>query len=304
MSDPDRRAHLRAVWAALFVTVLWSSSWVLIRVGLDDEELPPLTFAGLRYSLAAILLLAIALRRSGTRTELAALGVAGWRSLVVLGLVFYAVTQGAQFVAIDNQPAATTSLMLAPTPFVVAVLSQRSIGEAVRRRQIVGAAVMVLGAVLYFAGDLGATSLGMTAAVIGLSANVASSLLGRSVNRGHHLSPLAVTVASMTVGSAVLVTVGLTVEGLPRLSGTAVGVVAWLAVVNTAVAFTLWNASLRRLAAVESAAINNTMLVQIAVLAWIFLGEPPGLVGGIGIVVVSSGALLAQAGSSLAAWRR
>ena len=98
----------------------------------------------------------------------------------------------------------------------------------------------------------------------------------------------------MTVGSAVLLTAGLAVEGVPHLSGTAIVVIAWLAVINTAWAFTMWNASLRRLTAVESAAINNTMLIQIAVLAWVFLGEPPGPVGGVGIAVVSAGALLAQ----------
>lgn len=304
MSDPDRRSHRRAVWTALFVTVLWSSSWVLIRVGLDDESLPPITFAGLRYSLAATILLAIALRRPGSRAELRGLGVHGWRGLAVLGVVFYAVTQGAQFVAIDNQPAATTSLMLAPTPFLVAVLSQRSIRESVHRRQLVGAAVMVGGAVLYFTGDLGATVVGMTAATIGLSANVTSSLLGRVVNRTQHLAPLTVTAASMAVGSVVLMVIGLAVEGLPRIGGNAIAVIAWLAVVNTAWAFTMWNASLRRLAAVESAAINNTMLVQIALLAWVFLGEPPGIVGGFGIVVVSAGALLAQGRRSLVTWRR
>lgn len=304
MSDLDRRSHRRAVWTALLVTVLWSSSWVLIRVGLDDEALPPITFAGLRYSLAALVLLSVAVRRPASRGELRRLGVADWRRLALLGLVFYAVTQGAQFVAIDNQPAATTSLMLAPTPFLVAVLSQRSIGESVHRRQIIGAGVMMIGAGLYFAGDLGATVIGMTAAIIGLLANVTSSLFGRSVNRSRHLTPLTVSAASMAVGSIVLLGTGLVAEGLPRLSGTAIAVIMWLAVVNTAWAFTMWNASLRRLAAVESAAINNTMLIQIAILAWIFLNEPPGLVGGIGIVVVSAGALLAQGGRILLTWRR
>ena len=41
----------------------------------------------------------------------------------------------------------------------------------------------------------------------------------------------------------------------------------------TAFAFTLWNLSLQRLSAVESASVNNTMLVQIALLAWLLLGE-------------------------------
>ena len=47
MSPPERREHSLAVWCALLVTVLWSSSWVLVRVGLDDESLRPITFAGL-----------------------------------------------------------------------------------------------------------------------------------------------------------------------------------------------------------------------------------------------------------------
>jgi len=71
-------------------------------------------------------------------------------------------------------------------------------------------------------------------------------------------------------------------------------IIGWLAVVNTALAFTLWNYSLRRLAAVESASINNTMLIQIAALAWIFLGEPPGTLGIVGILVVSIGVFLTQ----------
>ena len=45
-------------WAAgqaLFVTVLWASSWVIIKFGL--EEIPPLLFSGLRYEIAALALL-------------------------------------------------------------------------------------------------------------------------------------------------------------------------------------------------------------------------------------------------------
>ena len=294
MSDVDRPTHTRAVWTALLVTVLWSSSWVLIRIGLDDESLPPITFAGLRYTLAALVLVGWAAARPTARAEVRSLTPAMWRPLVVLGVGLYAVTQGAQFVAIDSQPAATSSLLLAPTPFLVAVVSQRSIGETVRLRQVVGAGLIVIGAVVFFAGDLGATVVGMIASVVGLSANVASSLLGRSVNRRQHLSPLTVTATSMTVGAMLLLGAGLIIEGLPQLSWTAVAVVGWLAVVNTAWAFTLWNTSLRHLSAVESAAINNTMLIQIAVLAWAFLGEAPGIGGVFGIAIVSTGALLAQ----------
>ena len=58
-----------------------------------------------------------------------------------------------------------------------------------------------------------------------------------------------------------------------RRSKLALGLIAALALVNTALAFTLWNLTLRVLSAAESSVINNTMLIQIAVLAWLFLGE-------------------------------
>jgi drug/metabolite transporter (DMT)-like permease len=240
MPDTHSRHRTRAIWTALLVTVLWSSSWVLIRVGLDDEALPPLTFAGLRYATAAVVLAGWVGARSGSRRQLLGLRRPLTGRLVALGLVYFAVTQGAQFVAIDTQPAATSSLMLAPTAFFVATLSGRSIGEAVTARQVGGAALVAVGATVYFA-------------------------------------------------------IGVIVEGMPDISSRSAAIIGWLAVVNTAVAFTLWNSAQRRLAAVETAAINNTMLVQIAVLAWIFLGESAGPVGVTGIAIVSVGAFLAQA---------
>ena len=78
------------------------------------------------------------------------------------------------------------------------------------------------------------------------------------------------------------------------LSRAAVVIIAWLAVVNTAFAFTLWNLSLRHLGAGESAVINNTMLLQIAVLGWIFLDEVPPPLQWLGLVVVFAGIALSQ----------
>ena len=61
---------------------------------------------------------------------------------------------------------------------------------------------------------------------------------------------------------------GLVAEGVPTVSARAAALIVWLAVVNTALAFTWWNFSLRRLSAIASAGINNTMLLQIALRAW------------------------------------
>lgn len=294
MSTLRRRSHLVAVVAALMVTVLWSSSWVLIRWGLDGEGLPPLTFAALRYGLASMLVVAWMVARNRTAANPRTMTRGTLVGLIGLGVVMYALTQGAQFVAIDNQPAATTSLVLSLTPLLVAGVAVVSLHEVPTSRQVIGTVLVVAGAWLYFAGDLGATAIGMVAAGVGLLAGVAAAVLGRHINRQAHLPPAVVTGYSMTVGSTLLIALGLAAEGIPSISTKAWIIIGWLAVVNTAAAFTLWNFSLRRLTALESASINNTMLIQIAALAWIFLAEPLGTAELVGIGLVSAGILLTQ----------
>ncbi len=301
MSSDRHLSHLAAIGIALFVTFLWSSSWVLIRWGLNDEALQPITFAALRYALASIVLVGWVLARRPHRDQFSRLSRSVVIRVILLGVVFYALTQGAQFVAIDNQPAATTSLLLSLTPLLVAGLAARSLAETPSSRQLLGAVLVASGAWLYFAGNLGATTIGMMAALVGLGAGAVSALLGRHVNRTADVAPVVVTALSMTVGAAILVTVGISTEGLPTVSARAWLIIAWLAVVNTALAFTWWNLSLQRLSAVESAGINNTMLTQIAVLAWIFLDESPGLPGLFGILLVSLGVLLTQTAT---VWRK
>jgi drug/metabolite transporter (DMT)-like permease len=92
----------------------------------------------------------------------------------------------------------------------------------------------------------------------------------------------------MGVGALVLLISGLVLQGLPPISLQSWAIIVWLALVNTAFAFTLWNKTLRTLPAMESSMINNTMLVQIALLAWIFLGDTitPLEVVGLGLATI------------------
>jgi len=130
--------------------------------------------------------------------------------------------------------------------------------------------------------------------LIGVLANALSSILGREVNRSETIPPLTVTVVSMGVGGVVLLASGIALQGLPKLSLSSWIIILWLAVVNTAFAFTLWNQTLRTLSAMESTVINNTMLIQIAILAWLFLGEALSGQEILGMVVAGVGALLVQ----------
>ena len=278
---------------ALFVTFLWSTSWVLIKLGL--EEIPAISFAGLRYFLAFLVLAPALLASPAGREQLRSLTRSDWLRLSVLGVVFYTLTQGAQFVALAFLPAVTLSLILSFSPAAVALLGASFLGERLTRLQWLGVGAFVLGALIYFLPlQLPVQALGLAVAAIGLLANTGASLLSRSVNRRGDLQPLLVTVVSMGIGSSLLLAVGLVVEGVPRLDVSGWTIVLWLAVVNTALAFTLWNHTLRSLTAIESTLINNTMLVQIAILAWLFLGEPISLRQGAGLMLAVLGVLGVQ----------
>ena len=71
-------------------------------------------------------------------------------------------------------------------------------------------------------------------------------------------------------------------------------IILWLAVVNTAFAFTLWNHTLHTLTAMESSIINGTMLIWIPLFAVLFLGERITGREMLGLITVGAGTLIVQ----------
>ena len=98
----------------------------------------------------------------------------------------------------------------------------------------------------------------------------------------------------MGIGAIILLVIGLSMNGVPTISAANWLFLIWLAAVNTAFAFTLWNLTLRTLTAMESSIINGTMLIQIAILAWIFLNEKISFQEGLGLFIAALGAILVQ----------
>ncbi len=219
-----------------------------------------------------------------------------WFWLILLGVLFYTIAQGGQYVALAHLPAVTVSLMLSLTAIVVVFLGILLLAEYPSWLQWLGIALFCLGLGIYFYpisfthGDW----IGLAFALAACLATSLGSILGRYINRKKILSPVAVTVISMSIGSVLMLVWGGISEGLPTLGWKEWIMVIWMAVVNTAFAFSLWNYTLQTLTAMESSIINNTMLVQIAILAWIFLGERIDLKLGIGLVFVSAGVILVQ----------
>lgn len=286
-------SRLTAILQALLVTFLWSTSFIIIKIGL--AEIPPLTFAGLRYVLAFICLFPFAFTKTNLE-EIKKLNRKDWAKLVLLGLFFYTFTQGAQFVGLSLLPAVTVSLILNFTPVIVAVMAIFLLAEYPSKIQWTGAFLFIAGIIIYFFPvDLPYERwLGLLIMIVGALVNAVSAVLGRNINRTAHIKPLIVTIISMGIGSVIMLATGLAVQGLTAISALNVFYLIWLAAVNTAFAFTLWNHTLRTLTAMESSIINGTMLIQIAVLAWIFLGEDISLKETAGMVVAAFGALLVQ----------
>lgn len=277
----------------MLVTFLWSTSFVIIKIGL--AEIPPLTFAGLRYTIAFFFLLPLAFTKKNS-VVIKSLNKKDWLKLVLLGLLFYAFTQGTQFIGLSLLPAVTVSLWLNFTPLIVAVMAIFLLREIPSVLQWLGVVLFILGIITYFFPvDLSENQVtGLVVMTIGVIANSSSAVLGRNINREAKINPVVVTIISMGIGSVILITSGIVIQGLPSISLENTLYLLWLALINTALAFTIWNLTLRTLSAMESSIINGTMLIQIAVIAWIFLGETITLQEGIGMLLASCGAVLVQ----------
>jgi len=266
---------------------------VIIKFSLAD--IPALTFAGLRYTLAFLCLLPLTAARTSSASW-SSLSSRDWRRLISLGILFYTLTQGAQFLALAYLPAVTVSLILNFTTTAVAIMGVVFLAERPSLFQWTGIGLNLIGILIYFYPAVLPTdqAFGIVVAVIGMAANAASAILGRYVNRMGSISPLLVTTVSMGVGTMLLLVTGIISQGLPALSLSNWAAIGWLALVNTAFAFTLWNKTLNVLSAMESSIINSTMLIQIAVLAWIFLGERVTWQQGMGMLLAGIGVLMVQ----------
>jgi drug/metabolite transporter (DMT)-like permease len=287
--------HITAVLQATFVTVLWASSWVLIKFGLR-ASLPALTFAGLRYVLAFLCLVPFVLLSSRNRAVIKSFTQKDWGRLAILGVIFYTFTQGSQFLSLAYLPAAMVSLLLNLTPLVVGLFGIVFLREHPSPVQWVGIALTVIGVTVYFLpiGVEGLPVIGLLVALGGVVSNAASSLLGRQVNRLANSSPIIITFISMGIGSLLLLVIGIATQGFGKLDLQGWLLIAWLAVVNTAFAFTLWNHTLRTLSAVESSVINSLMMPQIAILAYLFLGETLNFREILGLGLVGMGVMVVQ----------
>ena len=289
--------HLVAYTEALLCTFLWSSSYVLIKIGL--LEIPPLLFAALRYTLAFTVLgtLYVAVGGRAEKSDQERTNLSNKKALLlVAGICGYTLAQGLQFVGLFYLAAVTATVVLNFTPAFVLILGIMFLGEDVPRFGLAGLSVALLGAFVFFWGRLsgGVEQVGiLVVTVSGLSWAIYMIIIGK-IQRTDSFGSLKLTASTMGIGTAGLLLLAAVFDGANSISLNGVLIVVWLAIVNTALAFLLWNHALRSIKAYQLSVIQNSMLAQVAVLGWIFLGEPLTYPMILGILLVIVGVVIVQ----------
>jgi drug/metabolite transporter (DMT)-like permease len=216
--------------------------------------------------------------------------------LIAAGMFGYTLAQGLQYVGLFYLPAVTTTFILNFTPIFVLVLGILFLNEQVSRIQLLGLPVALLGATLFFSKALGGEGqvFGILVVLVSGLAWALYLIIIRRIQSVNSFGSFKLTALTMGTGTAGLLLLAAVFEGPAPISTNGILILLWLSVVNTALAFLLWNRVLRHIQAYRLSMIQNSMLVQVAVLAWIFLGERLTYLMVLGMIFVIVGVVLVQ----------
>ncbi len=282
--------RLVAIAEALIVNAIWASTFVLVKIGLKD--LHPLTLSGLRYFGGFLLLVPLLPGRlNPARSWTPRL----WLRLILMGVSMYAVGNGVLFWGLQFMPATTGSFILNLLPLLVLFAGIFWLKEIPTRAQWIGIGVAVIGIACFFSPGLSAGDpLAIGVVIVGLGSFVVFAILGREVARDQRVDTLSLTALPLAFGGGLALLIALPLEGLPKFSTTSILVVVWLALINTAFAYLLYNHSLQALTAFEMNLLTNLGPLITAPLAWLVLGERVTPIQLVGIVTLIAGVVLVE----------
>lgn len=245
----------RVVW--LVLCLIWGSTWLFIKLGLED--LPPFTFAGIRFVIASTILFVII---KAQRIALPRARV-DWILLAVTGLLSFSLNYGLLFWGEQYISSGLAALLQATIPAFGLVFAHVSLpGEQLTPGKIFGVVMGVAGVGVVFSNQLtfaGPRALaGSAAIVVGAACAAAANVLVKK--RGAKLQPAVLAGGQMLFGLIPLLLIGLPTEGNPlHFHWTPMAVVSllYLAIVGSVVAFLLYYWL------VQHMDVTNTMLIAL-----------------------------------------
>lgn len=261
----------RLVW--LVLCAIWGSTWLFIKLGLED--LPPLSFAGIRFVLAFLILAGIvAARRTPlprTRADFALIAVTGVLAFALnYGLLFW----GEQYVS-----SGLAALLQTTIPAFGLVLAHLHLpGERLTAVKAAGVALGIAGVGVIFSNQLsvaGSKALwGSAAIVVGAACVAYSNVLVKA--RGRKLDPAVLAAGQMLCGMAPLILAGAAFEGNPlsfRWTRLAVLSLLYLTLLGSVVAFMLYYWLVRHMDVTKTMLISLVTPFVAVLLGMAVLGE-------------------------------
>jgi drug/metabolite transporter (DMT)-like permease len=212
-----------------------------------------------------------------------------------LGFLGYTIAQGLQCVGLFYLPAISVTFILNFTPIIVLVLGGLLLQEYPTTQQLTGIVIVMVGAFLFFNDPLANINL------IGIFVTLLSGLgwasylvFSRLLFIKDKVKPVELTAYSMSLGTLFMTIEAYSLEKFPVITLSSWVIIFWLGLVNTAIAFLMWNHALQKLEAFEISILQNTMLIQISFLSWLFLGESLTYMKLASMVLVFFGVLIVQ----------
>jgi drug/metabolite transporter (DMT)-like permease len=281
-----------------FLTLVWGTTWAAIRIGL--RGIPPFTGAALRFGIAASVLLAVG-RTMGVRLRPApgdsghgpAVSGFPWRVWLINASLTLFIPFGIFYWAEQWVPSGLASVLFATSPLWVTLVAHLVLpGERLHPARLAGVLLGFAGLALIFSQDLravGGPRLAGAAAIM-LLAPFSSAIGVVLIKRwGAGVHPLSTAAVPMLLAGTALGCLGWVAERHRpvRFDGTSVAALLYLALVGSALAFTIYFWLLGRLPATTMSLINFMTPVAALLIGVVALDEVLTLrmVAGSGLVV-------------------
>ncbi len=261
----------RIVW--LLLCCIWGSTWLFIKVGLRD--LPPISFAAIRFLIAVLILAAIIIVR---RLKLPR-SAKDWWMLAGTGLLAFALNYGLIFWGEQYISSGLAALLQATIPAFGLVIAHFHLpAERMTPLKSVGVILGIAGVSVIFSNQLtlaGSKALAGSVALVVSSICVAySNVLVKAYAK--NIEPTVIAGGQMFFGLIPLAVIGFATEGNPgnfRWTGMALLSLFYLAIVGSVIAFILYYWLVRRIDVTKSMLIALVTPVTAVILGMLVLHE-------------------------------
>lgn len=281
-----------SVW--LVLCLIWGTTWFFIKIGLDD--LPPISFAGIRFTLSLIILFALIkiykIPLPKTKDE--------WRILLITGVLQFSINYSLVFWSekyISSGLAAVLQAMIPAFGLLTAWIHLPD--EKINLRKILAIALGIAGVGVIFIEQLQISDawafLACSGIVFGALAAAEASVLTKKT--GGKIHPLSFLFGQMLCGILPVLLFGYFKEGSPldfHWTARAVFAVVYLAIAGTIIAFWLYYWLLNRVESSKAMTISLVTPLVAVIVGNLVLGEQLPLqtffgglmiLGGVGLIV-------------------